>query len=232
MTTVPTEHESALAPPGRKPEPHEVYKHGHHWRNAADEAEGCKLGMWLFLSTEVLLFAGFFCAYAAFKMFYPQNWADASAYYLDWQIGAMNTVVLLLSSYTIVLAIRAAQKAQKMVCFWMLGITWLCALFFLVVKLGWEYYPKWTKGELPGAMFTYGGAVGDHDPIFLGIYWVSTATHGVHVLVGMIVIAWAMFRTLGGHYGPKNYIGLENIGLYWHIVDIIWIFLFPMLYLV
>ena len=111
--------------------------------------------MWLFLATEVLLFSGFFCAYAVFRMYYPDTWKECSHYYLDWTIGAANTIVLLLSSYTVVLAIRAAQLGRKMACFWYLAITQLCAIFFLVVKLGWEYYPKWTKGELPGTAFTY-----------------------------------------------------------------------------
>lgn len=218
--------------PQRKPEPHEVYKHQHHWRNAADEFEGAKLGMWLFLSTEVLLFAGFFCAYFVFRFLYYDTWHASSAYYLNWKIGGANTIVLLLSSFTIVMAIRSAQLNNKVMCLVNLGITNLCALFFLVVKIGWEYMPKIREGELPGLMYTYGHAQDSHDHIFLSIYWVSTATHGLHVLLGIIVITYAMFRVWRGHYGPKNYVFLENVGLYWHIVDIIWIFLFPMLYLV
>jgi len=188
--------------------------------------------MWLFLATEVLLFAGFFCAYFVYRMLHYETWREASHYYLSWQIGAANTVVLLLSSFTIVMAIRELQLARKWRAFWYLGITNLCAIFFLVVKLGWEYWPKWKKGELPGAHFTYGDAVGTHDHVFLSVYWISTATHGLHVLIGVFVITYAMIRTAKGMYGPKNYMFVENTGLYWHIVDVIWIFLFPMLYLV
>lgn len=255
MTTTPT------PPNGLKP--WQAYVPGHHWRNATDEAEGAKLGMWLFLSTEVLLFAGFFCAYIVFRTLYPENWHEASRYYLDWQIGFANTCVLLLSSFTIVLAIRAAQQGRRGMILLQLLITQLCAAFFLVVKVVFEYIPKIQQGKLPGVMFDYpahaaakaehamvetANAVipvaqtaadaaytftpGSHDHIFLSIYWISTATHGLHVLVGMFIIAWAMWKAYKWHYGPRHYTSLENIGLYWHLVDVIWIFLFPLLYLV
>jgi cytochrome c oxidase subunit 3 len=256
MTSLPAE----SAAMDRELEPHERYVPGHHWRNAQDEMEAAKLGMWLFLATEILLFAGFFCAYTVFRYWYPENWHAASRHYLNWKIGAANTVVLLLSSFTIVLAIRGAQTNRKGMMLVNLFITELCAAFFLVVKLGWEYAPKWQKGELPGGFFTYGGHDASHDAhaatehaswfstllsvdhghyvtnaydhIFMSVYWISTATHGFHVFAGMIVIGWAMWMAARGHYGPKHYTSLENIGLYWHIVDVIWIFLFPLLYLV
>lgn len=236
MTTLPTH-----AAPEPTPEPHEVYVHEHHWRNAEDEMEGCKFGMWLFLSTEVLLFAGFFCAYAAFRMLYYDTWRYASMDYLAWDIGLINTVVLLFSSFTVVMAIRETQLARKWRAVIFLGITNLCAIFFLITKLALEYYPKIVDGKLPGANYSYGGGgytgkvlenSTTHDHIFMSVYWTSTATHGVHVLIGVILLTYAMFRTAKGYYGPKNYIFTENVGLYWHIVDVIWIFLFPMLYLV
>lgn len=228
MSVVPT---PATAAEADLP-PHERHVPQAHWRNHHDETEGAKLGMWLFLSTEILLFSGFFCAYAVFRMMYPGNWVEASDYYLNWKIGAVNTVVLLLSSYTVVLAIRGAQTNRPRMILINLAITWLCALFFLVVKLGWEYWPKWKKKELPGGFFEYGHGPGEHDHIFLSIYWTATATHGFHVLIGMIVIGWVMWKAWKLHYGPKHYTSLENVGLYWHIVDVIWIFLFPMLYLI
>jgi len=193
MTTAPIKPPSTLD--GTKREMHEDYVHQHHWRNAADEAEAAKMGMWLFLSTEVLLFAGFFCAYAWGRMVHYDTWRAASHTYLDWQLGAVNTVVLLL-------------------------------------KLGWEYAPKIADGKLPGRNFWYYDPQGTHDHLFLSVYWISTATHGLHVLIGVIVISYAMFWTAKGRYGPKNFMFVENTGLYWHIVDVIWIFLFPMMYLV
>lgn len=270
MTTAPTTIED------RELLPWEAYVPGHHWRNAEDEAEAAKLGMWLFLSTEVLLFGGFFCAYSAFRLMYPENWHEASRYYLSWQIGGINTAVLLLSSFTIVLAIRGAQLGRRWQMMLNLALTNLCALFFLTTKIAYEYIPKIQQGKLPGVNFRYhyhpaapahvdspppsdiqqavtdvplevfGGAQrtveameqahhftpGSHDAIFLSVYWISTATHGLHVFVGVLVISWAMWKAWKWHYGPKHYTSLENIGLYWHLVDVIWIFLFPLLYLV
>ena len=227
MTTMPVD-------ASKPPEPHEEYVHAHHWRNAEDEKDAAKLGMWLFLGTEALMFSGFFCAYAVFRMLYYDTWKQSSASYLDWKIGGINTIVLLISSFTIVQAIRGAQLGNKMMCFWNLLATNVCAIIFLVLKLWLEYFPKIEKGKLPGGLFSYGGGPDGttHDHIFMGIYWVATATHGLHVLIGVFVIGWCMIRTLKGHFGPKNYMFLENTGLYWHIVDVIWIFLFPMLYLV
>ena len=267
MTTVSPTIESEL-------KPYEAYVPGSHWRNAEDEAEAAKLGMWLFLGTEVLMFGGFFCAYAVYRMLYPGVWHEASRHYLSWEIGAINTAVLLLSSFTIVMAIRGAQLARMWQMVVNIIITIACALFFLVVKLRFEYWPKYQKGELPGANYNYvphGDVVvsgldpvmtlastdaganilataapvaeaaghaahaftpGTHDHLFLSIYWIATATHGLHVLVGVFVLVWALTKALRWHYGPNHYTSLENIGLYWHLVDVIWIFLFPLLYLV
>ena len=281
-------------PVGDGVRPHDTYVHGHHWRSRYEEADGAKLGMWLFLSTELLLFAGFFCAYSAFRLMYPDNWHDAAHYYLNWKIGFANTCVLLLSSWTIVMAIRSLQLDRKIPALIFLGITNLCAVTFLVVKLSLEYWPKYTKGELPGKYFNYpnfgpaipkdvdsqalpeavgpmvdaGGSIGDaantalasvmhhapaasdvvaiaadagehahhhvpgaHDHIFLSVYWIATATHGLHVLIGVVMISYLMLRTMRNEFGPRRYTMVENVGLYWHIVDIIWIFLFPLLYL-
>jgi len=226
MTTVPVKSVDMDLPPHARHVPQS------HWRNAKDEAEAAKLGMWLFLSTEILLFSGFFCAYAVFRMMYPDAWHKASSYYLDEWIGLFNTVILLASSLTIVLAIRGAQLGKTGMILVNLALTWLAGLVFLVVKLGWEYWPKIQKGALPGGNFTYADPQGTHDHIFLSVYWIATATHGFHVLVGLIVIGWVFLKALKQHYGPKHYTSLENVGLYWHIVDIIWIFLFPLLYLV
>lgn len=264
MTTV-------TASPGAELKPHEAYVPAAHWRNARDEAEGAKFGMWLFLGTEVLMFGGFFCAYAVFRMMYPGVWHEASRYYLSWEIGAINTAVLLLSSFTIVMAIRGAQLGRQWQMVVNILITIACALFFLVVKVLFEYIPKIQQGKLPGANFRYaphaadshaavdsmtalaatdGGAAilataaqtaegaahvftpGTHDHLFMSIYWISTATHGFHVLVGVFVLIWVLIKAMRWHYGPNHYTSLENTGLYWHLVDVIWIFLFPLLYLV
>lgn len=211
-----------------------------HWRNHHDEYDAAKLGMWLFLGTELLLFSGMFCAYAVFRMLHTEHFKVASHYYLDWKIGAINTVVLLISSFTVAMAIRNAQVNQQK---WLkinLLITILCGAIFLYLKLSQEYIPKLQKGEVPGALFTFFGGAHDghvytpnaYDPLFLAIYWVATAIHGSHVLVGMCLLGWCLLDSFKLEYGPKHFTGLENVGLFWHLVDLIWIFLFPLLYLV
>ncbi len=231
MTSIPTNSG------GAKGEYWETYKHQPHWRNNEDEFEAAKLGMWLFLATELLLFSGFFCAYFVLRMFYPEAFRGASQEYLNWKIGAINTAVLLISSWNVAVAVRAAQLGQKMILAFNVFFASLCGIAFLVIKLALEYYPKYQAGEIPGALFTFPGGHGEYlpsayDPIFLSVYWVSTATHGFHVLIGVFLLWWIGWRALKGHFGPKHYTAVENVGLYWHVVDLIWIFLFPLLYLV
>jgi len=207
------------------------YKHQPHWRNNRDEYDAAKLGMWLFLATELLLFSGMFCAYAVFKMLHYDSFHHASHHFLSWEIGSINTAVLLISSFTVAMAIRNVQLNQQ---FWAkinLFITIICGLAFLVIKLGWEYWPKYVKGELPGINYTYVHGEYAYEPIFLAVYWVATAIHGSHVLVGVLLLAWCLRRTQKGHFGPRHFTALENTGLFWHLVDLIWIFLFPLLYL-
>lgn len=207
------------------------YRHGHHWRNADDEFDAAKIGIWLFLSTEILLFSGMFCAYALFRLMYPESIAAGSSY-LDWRWGGLNTVVLLVSSFTMANAIRCVQLDKQ---FWArinLVITWVCALFFLLIKFTFEYGPKWAEGKRPGALFNYPFASEAHEPIWWGIYYISTGIHATHVIGGMVLIAWLIYRQAKGAYGPTHYTMMEGVGLYWHIVDLVWIFLFPLLYLV
>jgi len=216
---------------------HETYKHQEHWRNNEDEFEGAKLGVWLFLTTEILLFSGMFCGYAILRFFYLDDFTHASSHYLNWKIGALNTGVLLISSFTVAMSVRASQLNKQGQLMINLLISAICGVIFLVVKLGWEYGPKIAAGELPGANFTYAGHVGEYvpttsDPVFLAIYWVATAIHGFHVLIGVVLLLWLAWRAGKRHFGPKHYTAVENVGLYWHLVDLVWIFLFPLLYLV
>jgi len=230
MASISSQHD--LIQDGKEAPPWATHTHQPHWRNGEDEVDAAKMGMWLFLSTEILLFSGMFCAYIVFRMLYPEAFHHASHYYLSWQIGAINTGVLLLSSYTVVMAIRSAQLNKQ---FWLkvnLLVTIACGIFFLATKIGLEYMPKIAKGELPGAGFTYPNAENAYEPIFMSVYWVATAIHGSHVLVGVLLLGWCLWKSTKLHYGPKHITSLENVGLFWHLVDVIWIFLFPMLYLV
>ena len=207
------------------------YVPGHHWRTQDIEFDACKLGIWLFLSTEILLFSGLFCAYAIFRLLYPAAFANGSQY-LDVGIGATNTVVLLFSSWTIAMAIREIQLDNRMRSIMYLVITWLCAAFFVGVKLIFEYIPKLSEGKAPGHHFSYPWAAEAHEPIWWSIYYMATGVHASHVIIGMGLIAWVIYRTAKGAYGPTHFTMMEGVGLYWHIVDLVWIVLFPLLYLI
>jgi cytochrome c oxidase subunit 3 len=213
--------------------PEKPFPLAHHFSDPDQQLQSNKLGMWLFLATEVLLFGGLFCAYAIYRALHPEVFYNAQ-HFLDWKLGALNTVVLLFSSLTVALAIRAAQTNNQGMIKGYLFITLLCAGAFLVVKYI-EYSHKFHVGLLPGEHFM---ATGEGIPnpdqmhIFFGIYFLMTGLHGIHVVIGMIVLTWVLVRALKGEFGPHYYAPIEIGGLYWHLVDLIWIFLFPLLYLI
>ncbi len=201
----------------------------HHFSTPEQQKSAAKLGMWIFLATEILFFGGLFMAYGAFRYFYPGTFVAAHAY-LSIPLGGLNTMILITSSLTMALAVRAAQLGDRKLLVRLLGLTLLLASGFLVVK-GFEYSHKLHEGLLPGKYFSAKGIAGlPH--IFFGIYFAMTGLHGVHVVAGMIVISWVLIRARQGRYSAEYYTPVENVGLYWHLVDLIWIFLFPLLYLV
>jgi cytochrome c oxidase subunit 3 len=336
---------------------------GHHYDSVEQQFQSGKLGMWLFLSTEILLFAGLFCAYAVYRRNHPEIFLYAH-HFLDTKLGGLNTIVLIFSSLTMAIGVRCAQKGQRGMLIAMLTLTFLCACTFLGVKYI-EYNHKWKHGLLWGTLYqnqeAHGGGhdaaaapgsaapathgetpasaspatpadvhatttvfqdakaameaakvawqhvSGGHDEhavvattspagvektgaavsatpasaahdappsgaapptglvverstipkaapapaglasptagvdhagapsnvhIFFGIYFVMTGLHGLHVIIGMIVIAWLIVRSYKGHFGPDYFTPVDLGGLYWHIVDLIWIYLFPLLYLI
>lgn len=258
----------------------------HHFGSMAQQYDSGKFGMWLFLVTEVLLFGGLFCAYAVYRANHPEIFAYAHQF-LDKTLGGLNTLVLIVSSLTMAMAVRCAQLGQRRRLQQMLAATLLCACVFLAVK-GVEYEHKWKHGLLWGTRYTSqeaapaaaaaaaeapaavavsadggttlphaaagpaglaaepqaghgAGAHGGHGPagpaprnvhLFFGIYFVMTGLHGIHVLAGMIAIAWLLRRSAAGEFGPEYFAPVDFVGLYWHLVDLIWIFLFPLLYLI
>ncbi|MDX1439432.1 MAG: cytochrome c oxidase subunit 3 family protein [Rubricoccaceae bacterium] len=265
----------------------------HHFVSAEQQFEASKLGMWLFLVTEILLFGGMFVAYAIFRAWYPELYAEASTQ-LDTMMGALNTMVLLVSSLTVAWAIRGAQTDNQKVLFWNLIATVALAGTFMVVKY-FEYTHKFDLGIYPGEYFVlpdgrtigelgpldrsdylvpltdaevaaydaapaeHAPAEGEHDSaqddhasddhgeahgpgshgltnprsgIFFSIYYVMTGIHGLHVVIGMIAISILAWKARRGKYSSVYYTPVENVGLYWHVVDIIWIFLFPLMYLI
>jgi cytochrome c oxidase subunit 3 len=223
------------------PVPERIAKHPTYWKNRKyadhfrshdDEFDASKFGMWLFLTTEVLLFAGIFCAYAVFRMMYPEAWSNGS-HHLDWRFGVANTVVLLISSWTAASAVRCAQMNNQK---WLkinLVITIICAALFLFIKLKYEYLVKLPMGKAPGTFFSYEFAEDAHEQLWWSLYYVGTGLHALHVIIGAGLLTWVLVRSVKYQaYGPSEYLMVENSALYWHIVDLIWIFLFPLLYLV
>ena len=203
----------------------------HHFESAGQEKSACKLGMWLFLCTEILMFGGLFVAYALYKSRYPEVFLQGAAF-LDWKLGAFNTVVLLISSFTMALSIYYAQKgknSRSTTCLW---LTLLCAFIFMGVKYI-EYSHKLHLGLAPGDFFSYSEAPFLKNlPLYFSFYYLMTGLHGSHVLAGMVLIFWLILRSRKKHFGPSYYTPLECVGLFWHLVDLIWIYLFPLLYLV
>ncbi len=209
------------------------HHHAHHYDSAEHEYNTSKFGIWLFLCTEIIMFGGLFVGYTIYHSRYPELFKVGSKF-LDWKMGALNTVVLLLSSFTMAMGIYYAQLNQRKKSLINLYITLLCGGIFMVVKYL-EYSHKIHEGLLPGRLFTYRGEGWDiisNLPLYFSFYFTMTGLHGSHVLAGMILIGWLIFRTHRGDFSPGYYTPLECVGLFWHLVDLIWIYLFPLLYLV
>jgi cytochrome c oxidase subunit 3 len=202
----------------------------HHFADAEQQRESAKLGMWIFLLTEVLLFGGLFVAYGIFRAWYPDMFYSAHKH-LDVTLGTINTIVLITSSLTMALSIRSMQVNKKNETMIYLILTLIFAATFMVIKY-FEYTHKIELGQLPGVMYSYEAIQGSNPHIFFSIYFSMTGLHGIHVLIGMIVITWILIRTSKNHFSPEYYTPIEMTGLYWHLVDLIWIFLFPLLYLI
>jgi cytochrome c oxidase subunit III len=297
-------------------DPHDAHGEAHlahHFDTPQQQFASGKLGMWVFLATEILMFGGLFCGYAVYRANHPEIF-QYGAKFLNTNLGAINTAVLLCSSFTMAWGVRAAQLGQKQLLVLLMALTLLGGFGFMGIKFV-EYQHKWHEGLLPGAYYNPGGhgeAEGhgeeanaeethaeaveldptDHaedsgaiaeppaetpaevpveapaglnerssiaippagpaglldleagagheaemqEPektrLFFSWYFGMTGLHGIHVLVGMGLITWILIRGARGDFGPKNFLPVDLVGLYWHLVDLIWIFLFPLLYLI
>lgn len=188
---------------------------------------GSRLGMWIFLFTELILFGGMFIVYAVYRYTYPQEFALA-ARELDTLLGTINTIILLTSSLTAAMSITAMQEGKKDLTLMFLGVTILLAGLFLVNKF-FEWGHKFDVGlypQSPEMMLLPNGEV-----LYFGLYYVMTGLHGLHVVIGMGLLAYVMRQVAVGSVNQGSYVRLEAAALYWHLVDIIWIFLFPLFYL-
>ena len=202
----------------------------HHFDTLEQQHEASTLGMWLFLVTEVMFFGGLFMAYLLYRVWYPEAWAEGSLD-LDIVLGGINTAVLIGSSLTMAFAVRAAQTGfPRATVVWLL-LTMALGLTFLVIKF-FEYEHKWELRHVPGLNFSYEGPHAEQVQIFFSLYFSMTGLHALHMVIGfglLSVIAWMAHKR---RFSPEWYTPVEMSGLYWHFVDIVWIFLFPLLYLV
>jgi cytochrome c oxidase subunit 3 len=268
----------------------------HHFATPARQMQAAKLGIWLFLATELLMFSGLFCAYAVYRGRHPEIFILAGRF-LNWKLGALNTIVLLCSSLTMALAVRSAQRNQTRALPLLLAATLFCGVIFLGVK-GVEYHEKWQHHLLPGPAFhpenaqsvpekpaapqaamtaadkaaktppppeggpggafqieAYSGPLASQGPqglaqrkagsapppeeklpeyahIFFSIYFLMTGLHALHVMGGLGLLSWLIWRAQRRHFSAAYNTPVDVVGLYWHFVDIIWIYLFPLLYLI
>ena len=201
----------------------------HHFENLEKQQHAARLGMWLFLATEVLLFAALFAAYAIYRWLYVAEFSAASRG-LDTWIGLVNTVVLVTSSFTVAMGLDRATRGKGKGTMVLFGVSVLLACVFLGFKYV-EYAHHFHTGELPGKFYR-GEIPGPGAPLFFTLYFLITGLHGVHVVIGMTVLAVVGLRAGKGAYTPEYHVPVELAGLYWHLVDLIWIFVFPLIYLI
>jgi len=201
----------------------------HHFPNLEQQEHAARLGMWLFLATEVLLFTVLFTAYSVYRFLFPAAFAAASEL-AHVAIGATNTLVLITSSLTVALAIHAARQGRRKATVALLAVTIAFGAAFMVLK-GVEYAHHFADGQFPGRYYRYPGLQGPGVSMYFSLYFLMTGLHGLHVLIGMGVLTWVALRAARGDFSPSYSTPVELGGLYWHLVDLIWIFLFPLFYL-
>ena len=189
---------------------------------------GTRMGVWLFLFTELLLFGGLFFLYSVYRFMHQADF-HVAAKELNVFIGTLNTAILLTSSLTMALSITAIQRNNRKLSIFFQSITILFGIIFLVNKY-FEWMTKIHHGIYPGSEDLL--ARGSGQILFFGLYFTMTGLHALHVIIGMVLIAIMTRFTVSGVITPENYVKLEAAGLYWHLVDIIWIFLFPLFYLI
>jgi len=219
-----------------------VEQHGpellHHFADAEQQRNAASLGMWIFLGTEIMFFGGMFCAYLIYRLAYYNEFAVASRT-LSLPIGTINTAVLICSSLTVALSVRAAQLGKQKLIVVLLVLTLLFGLAFLGIK-GYEWREKFVEHHVPGSSFSFDEPMPGHpeakiDPrhaqIFFSLYFAMTGMHALHMIIGVGIFGVLIFMAWRGRFTPEYHTPVEIGGLYWHFVDIVWIYLFPLLYL-
>jgi len=201
----------------------------HHFESLEQQNEAAAIGMWAFLVQEVMFFGGLFTVYLVYRSLHPGAFAEGSAH-LPVELGTLNTAVLIGSSLTMALAVRAAQLNRGRASALLIAATMALALVFLGVKSV-EYASKWDGALIPGVRWAPEPGSDAHLNLFFALYFIMTGCHALHMLVGLVLMVVVALRAWRGRYSSANYLGVECLGLYWHFVDLVWIFLFPLLYL-
>ena len=202
----------------------------HHFVALEQQHEASTLGMWAFLITEIMFFGGLFTLFIVYVSAYAEAFADAS-HHLDIVLGSTNTAVLIGSSLTMAMAVRSAQLGKRNALIGFLLLTMVLGCVFLGIK-GVEYAHKFEQHLVPGSTFKYEGPLGPHAQLFFSFYFAMTGLHALHMVVGVGLMIWLLVHSWRGRFSPTYFWPVEVSGLYWHFVDIVWIFLFPLLYLV
>ncbi|MGH2627121.1 MAG: cytochrome c oxidase subunit 3 family protein [Anaerolineales bacterium] len=202
----------------------------HQFDSLEQQRESSTLGMWLFLVTEIMFFGGFFLAYLVYRTRYQEAFV-AGSHHLDITAGAVNTVVLIASSLTMALAVWASQVGRRKLIVVFLLATMALGGVFLGIK-AYEYNHKFHDHLVPGPDFHWEGPLARQVEIFYSLYFGMTGLHALHMVIGIGVLAALLWPAWKGRYTPEYNTPIENVGLYWHFVDIVWIFLFPLLYLI
>ncbi len=202
----------------------------HQFEDAEQQQEAATLGMWVFLATEVLFFGAMILGYSIYRNSYSASFGQASRH-LDIVLGTLNTAVLLCSSLTMAFAVHNAQHGNNRAIVRYLGATMLLGTVFLAIKF-YEYYQKYAEGLIPGAHFVWKGDDGRHASVFFLFYFVLTGAHALHMIIGISLLFFLALRARQRKFSTTYFTPVDMAGLYWHFVDIVWVFLFPLLYLV
>ena len=250
---IATTHETThpvLADPHVHDEHHVLPQHRHHFETENQQREAGSFGMWLFLLTEIMFFGGLFFAYLLYRNWYYPAFASASNQ-LSVPLGAFNTAVLISSGFCMALGVYYAEVRQKTMLVAMLLLTTFFGVVFLGVK-GVEYHEKWEKHHIPGSSFDISEFVNPpidaktgkatEEPlapdmaqktqVFFFLYFAMTGMHALHMIIGIVILGWLTWRAHRFEFSTGYVAPIENFGLYWHFVDIVWLFLFPLLYLI
>ncbi len=227
--TIANRHETAPPDaPGRRPIP---LTHEKQFDSPEQQSEAATLGMWLFLGTELLFFGALFAAYTVYRFSYPRAFAAGSHELMMWA-GAADTAILLVSSFAVAMAVHAAQTESRRLLTLLLLVAAALGGAFLVLH-GYEYYRDFAEHHVPGKHFHFEGNAPDNKvQLFYLLYFCMTGLHSIHVFVGVVLLTVMAWRAWRGNFTKEYYTPVEVSGLYWHFVDLVWVFLFPLFYLV